>query len=590
MAPALDSTTLAPEDEEAAKAEKEAALAERREAIREWVRDYAFETFNTMGAASERQTRELLTGLDYIELKESDVSGWENMVNVILPAQMESAKNLYWNRLMNPLLDLYNAKAIDRDTIQRWDQRFRDPMVDYKSKENFILRILPEYMKNWRKVAENRQKVMEKAKKEGVNLADTPPLHKLMNEEAFLKLDYQERADLVAKASSMMTAKEVNLEPKWNKARALLKPLTIGPERCLHPNKIGRWLERMMTHCHNAKEADQFIEDTLLPYIENWRSARAEYDSLHAIGIPRGFHAASELKFLGWEFEKRQSYLEELRRSQETADEFAETALAQEKRAIRHDVSIKDWEGAEERLGPALEEHPEDPDLQSLERYIRSHKPKQGEKEEGKEEMDLLTKPQQHLDTIHQLLRQAPPQLARIYRMALFKGAKTLRRTNQLLYNRIWVRERGYTNDKDEFMHANSNHNKEKTKQYVDDGHTHDFERNVIDGETAKEEAVRDECRSPQALYVSSENFEPVMQKIHDNAGNENFGYWTTAFLTDVDYDAQASSVKNLQRPILNELRALEKYGYQYTDLSTLTLKESDARKMSIYSAENSQN
>ncbi len=558
------------EEREDSVSERRQSLAKRRQDIMDKVHSYIRYTFHDLGAASEKETKDMETGLRYLNTEE-DIVGWEAMCRERLPAMQESARHLYWDKFMDPMLALYSQhpKAINLATIQRWDKRFRDSGVDYKSKEGFIQGAFAEYMQNWKRVAREREDVLASAKKKNIDLAAHPELADLLHENTFLEMDYHERTGLVKRAASFVLAKENGMEKPWKEMRTFLTGLTIGDAPCLHSSKIGTWLLRMQKACTTPDDIETFKETILLPFVANWQEARSRFDVLHKPGaLPRGFPTVSVKKFLLWDYDKRISYLEYVEGSK-ISEGNNSTTLDKQKKEVRYDLNTKDWEGAEKHLNTLLEEYPDDADLLSMQKYLDGHRWEEAAVNDKEKE-----NPQEYLDTIHALLGNANPALAtKVYRPALKKGSKTLRRTNQLLYNRVWVRNRGYSNDQDEVMHANSDFNRKKTKEYVDDGHTQQFERNVIHGETATEDAVRDECKSPQALYVDTDNFQPVINKIHDNRDNENFGYWTTAFLTDVSFDAQATDVKNIQRPLLIALRKLEAAGYAYTDSPTLTLK-----------------
>lgn len=533
--------------------------------IQRKVREYIHESFHRMGAASARETRDLERGLDFAPSDEEELRGWETFCDERLPEMLESAHRTYHDGLMNTLLDLYNQqpRAISLEAITRWDARFRDPTVDYKVKEKFIKTELPRYAANWKAASRRRLDLLAEAKHKGVALSAVAGLQDLLGEEAFLRADYDKRLGLLQKAESLLAAEENGMPEAWKAAQEALLELTVGEGCCLHRSKVGQWLKRMMDACKTPHDVTRYMAQVLGPLADNWRAAASRYDTLHAAGLPPSFKAVSREKFLLLHYDDRLAYLEELELSQQAAERTEPTALEEEKKGIRYDIAAEDFDEAERKLAPLLKEHPSDPDLRSMRRTLDLQKAKRAP--DLVEELEEEAERRQLLSELRAIAGLIPAGMRWMYEEAMQNGPAALRRLEQVVYNRKWARDNGYSNELDEVRQSKSDANKEETRQYVDDGHTDDFERIVIEGDTTHEAAIRDECKEAQVLYVASADCRPVMTKVLDNKDNEGFGYWTTLVFTDVDYGLQAGVIQNLHYPLLSRLRRLDALGGRYT-------------------------
>ncbi len=542
--------------------EREASLQERRQQIIDRVHSYMHYTFNELGAASKQQTEELRSGLVYIKT-EDDIRGWERMCETTLPRLEQSAHKLYHNEMMDKLLDAYNGtpRAISLSGIARWDRRFRDPTVDYKKKEAFIRSTLPGYMANWKAVAGDRRHALAAAKRKGLDLKSIEGLAPLLDETAFLDADYDVRKGLVAKLQSYLSSKDTGMEGLWKNTQQYLVSLTAGDERCLHRSKVGTWLKRIFTGATTPKEVDAYMQHVVEPAVSNWKEVSAKYDVLFAAGLPPSFNAVSKDRFLGWHYDKRVAYVEALEHAQQAAEEKENTAFNDQKKEIRYDLSAEDFDEAETKLLPLLKEFPADPDLRSMERYLTHHRPMVEIHEEQEEKETEAAKLQEELGMF---LGMVPASMRWMYLEAMQDGPVMLRRLQQIIYNRKWANDSGYTNRNDETKQATSEVNKQDTQTYVKEGHTDGFERIVMDGDTARHTAIRDECKQAQVLYVSAGECRAVVDKVRANKESGNFGYWTTLVLTDVAYDVQANVITNLHYPLISRLRKLHALGERF--------------------------
>lgn len=551
--------TLSPEDlEEASPATVNAAVSEYRRLYR-----------NPM--LSEKTQRSYEQMLDDPHVRGNIVSIQENIQ--WLQETIKDA-NRYRERFISDLNTAVTNKWIGNESKQRWLKRFDDPSVLEWDRKEWISNEFPKYLQNWAALGKRHQAVLEKAKRAGVDLSSVDGLQPLFDQHSFLNADYDVKVGLVLKAESALEAGGKDMEKGWKSVQSLLMKLTVGKDACLHSSKVGTWLKRVFGACDTPQEVQDYLDEVLMPAVANWKEATVRFETLHAQGIPPSFKAVSKERFLKWHYDDRMAYLEELDLSRQAAERKESTALDRDKKSIRYDIATEDFANAEAKLLPLLAEHPADPDLLSLKRTLTLRGPKEEDVREAPEAVEAA----QLLSELRSLVSLIPSSMRWMYEEAMQDGPATLRRLQQVVYNRKWARDNGYSNEVDEVREANSVVNKEDTRNYVEEGHTDDFERIVVKGDTAKEAAIRDECKEAQVLYADTEDCRPIMTKIADNKDNEDFGYWTTLVFNDVAYDRQAGVIQNVHYPLLSRVRKLEAMGIRYTPSGAVRAEKTTAQ------------
>lgn len=522
-----------------------------------------------LGAASGKEMQDIKQGERFIQWE--DERSLQGLLDFYETFPDEA--NRMHQAFIDSLLSLYNRKprAISTEAIRQWDQWFRDPTVDFKkSKERVIKRDMPGFIAECVRAADERNAILQEAKKKGVDLAAVDGLSDFLNEDKFLAADAGTKGTtmrdrMIAKARSYLLAANKQMEPLWKDTQKYLVSLTVGEGQCLHRSKVGTWLKRIFDKANNPAQVERFLDEVLQPMIANWKEAATKYDVLHATGFPPSFKAVSKEKFLRWHYDERMTYLDELALSKDAMKEAREAdlgALARNKMAIRFDLSEEDYDEAEDKLLPLLEQFPQDPDLRSMERYLKAHRSEKTEEEDDR--TDPETKKAEILGTLRQLTQRIDPAMRKWDEEAMTHGPAVFRRWRQVNGNHEWVRTHGYSDAQNEAEHATSETNKRTTEQYMNHGHSRQLERNVIDGKTTHEEAIRDNCTKAQMLYVKSENCKPVLEKVRENKDNEMFGYWTTLVYTDVSYEKHVEGM-NIQRQIQRLLQQLDDLGGHYT-------------------------
>ena len=94
---------------------------------------------------------------------------------------------------------------------------------------------------------------------------------------------------------------------------------------------------------------------------------------------------------------------------------------------------------------------------------------------------------------------------------------------------KVEVLAASYTSEEEQFAEVQNAKYKQKTEEYIEEGHSTEVEKNMVWGSTADKHAIREECSSAQIIYMESdaEAQLAVFHKIDKLKDKEDFGYWT---------------------------------------------------------------
>ena len=535
-------------------------LLQRRADIVRQVRAYAHATFDELHAASRKQTEELVQGAEHIPLNEKEIRDWEDFCAHRLTAMQESAHSLFYDQFMDRLLDECNKGVISVRVVQDLSQKFRDEHADYKARESYIQSILPKRIEEWRKVKRQRDRLLKHRNLPSLTNAQVLNLKLFLNEKSFLDLKYPERKGLADAVEAALTACDQGMELRHEEARKELEGYVH--QGFMHASKVGSWMLRIFKKNSTPEEIDLFMKKVVRPNALRWEEARDKFldleETMDKNGTPRGMPRISLEEFLLKTYKQKTSYLSLLELRLEDIPEKNQR-LAALKLSIRHNLDTEDWEGAEEELRDAMRIGPDDRELRSMRAFIRNHRPNNGTKQ--KENPD----PTKILEDMRTMIHAMPTDLQWLYTRAAMDGPLVFNQLLRLSYNRVWVHEHGYATQAADVQNAEDEHNKTLTRHYMEEGHSRLFERNIIDGDTSAEGAIRDKCTKPQMLYVGSMGKEATLRKIRKNAEDWGFGYWTTLIPDGVDFSIHRSIVKEQHHRLKSGMRMLDRMGYRYT-------------------------
>ncbi len=548
---------------------KSKTFKERYAKIADQVRAYTRVTFDELHSASAKETRELLDGLKFIKT-ENDLEGWEDYTNGLMKQQLASARRLYYEQLMDPLLGLLKDKVISTRVVKEMQEKFWDSNVGYKAKESYILKMLPTRIEKWKKVKEDRDALIKKNPTLKQMLkGKVKDLDNFMDETAFLNMKYPKRKSVTDEIAAVLSAQENGMEYLLNDVRASL--MSFAQDGRMHPSTVGTWMKRIFTKNATVDGVKEYWLTTVEPNAARWLKARQNFDKLNGEitekGVPRGLHRLTHNQFLLLEYDQRIAYLEEVE-SRLDSDPNADGKLASLTLRVRHGFDTDDWEGAGEALKQARAIAPNDKAVKSMTNYLRTHRPKVSE--EKKEDPD----PQKILEELRDIVGHVPGMLRKIYLEAMKRGPEEFAAVLTTAYNLVWVHEHRYSNPLMDQKNAESEHHKAQTENYINNGHSRKLEHNILEGDTAHRGAIRDDCTKAQVAHVGDEAGCAVfVDKCAQNKDNEKFRYWTTLHTKDITYEQHRMVVRNFNYKLKTGMRTLAKMGYTFTEAGSLERK-----------------
>ena len=465
---------------------------------------------------------------------------------------------------------------ISEQSANRWTKRLCDGSVAFHKKHLFVtadgngatdVKSFLSFMKNWEAVAEKAKQLREHKEIKKLTLTDVPQFSTFMNHKQFLNLSFKNREALVKTVDAALTAKEKEMPQLYEKAKVMLN--SAVQRQALSSSKVGGWLERIFKSSANAKQIEQFLNNSgsnpLQKLIQNWSEASKHFHKLEAkrksLGTPPGFHFVTMNVFLDWKYDKRTSYLEEA--EHRFADINKEPSLFLK---IRHELGAKDWEAAEELLMEAEKEEwgtENQKKLQSMKTFLRQHRSDKG-KDKNKEKQN--PSPDQVLAEMESLMAELPWQLQRTYIKALNKGYQAFWALTTLMYNRVWCHQHNFLDKgKEKVIEKKA---KDETQDHIDRGHKKfGFEANYLrDRFSDQREAVRNQSgvKGAQILYTDHKSDSALVDEIDEQKNDRNFWYWTSMIPEDVEYTKHLYVVQRLNPRMKKLARMMENMGIRY--------------------------
>lgn len=303
-------------------------------------------------------------------------------------------------------------KWIRAESKGEWMEKFEDPNLLEMRRSSWIRNEWSGYKARWATLAKDRAETLARVDAAGLTGKDVPEVDVLKNDAAFLSKErsYHTRRRLVDTVDAAITAAKTGKTSLLRTTEASLMTISTGPDRCMHPSKVGQWLKRMM----NSSDPQGFAKDVLNPFFRNWKRARAAYDEIvhdyDAQEKPDGCMPMPLDAFLQLPYDTRLAVLAEAR-NRLTAAKNMESAendeLSAELRDIRRSVDLKDLDAADVRLAGLRIEHPDHPDVRSITDHIaalraereNNDEPQRTESERTEEALASLRDMQEKLPT-----------------------------------------------------------------------------------------------------------------------------------------------------------------------------------------------
>lgn len=443
-------------------------------------------------------------------------------------AEIRSYKREFKDQLSHAL----ESKWISEADSKHWQEYFYDENLLEWDRKEWLRNTFPTYCHNWKKVADDRVSVVDKANKLGLSTSDIPELAKVESTTQFLSMNYEDKKDIVLRLNALI---EAHVKNKETFVHDLQNELTSWAAAGLvHETKIGKWMNAAM----QSENPEAFVKNILLPLKQNWQVAAARFGQLNfalsAQSLPHGFKPATQNEFILMNDEQRISYLAVAELRLKDAQE-ADKTLVSARARIRHSLDTKDWEGAEEELKTAHEQWPNDEEFQAISSYIEAHKPKT----EAKETMEKTPDPQEVNQDIRLLLRNLDGETYETHAWACTRGPEKAEALFNMMYNHLW---------------------EEETAQLQAKEHRTANEPIIV---AQREEAPEQD--EEESMEVTTKEVIETRQIIAEQAEEEEDERTKSMTFESLTFERHRRIVKGLHNPLKRKLRELDKLGYRYS-------------------------
>lgn len=544
-------TLTLPRHAELSEREEPSVLAvQQQEQMRNQIRTQCFDVLSDAvqdkeSAMSFKDLNDYMKGLDDSALKgakthEEKMEWLENLI--------EGARSFARETIdvgARTLREIRQAKADDVSdaSIERWRKRLKErPHGEEWTQartniEAFLDQKLPSLRREWAQLRSDLKEIEALKSALGVTGRDMKELAALETAD-FRNAKFPVRRKRVNAAMNALRAHQKNWKKRPGKetegsrfyaeTRSFL--LTAVAEGSLAKTKVGMLLKKIFSG-RALPQAKAYFRGTIRGYRKEWQRDRARYDALHEemrdTGQPRGFSPCTPEAFLEKTYPQRLAYLTMLTARLHPEGKPASALCCR----IWHAFDAEDWYDAERLIGILEAAFPSHRDIGPMVRYLESHR----DDAEGQEEPAKQLSNQDIVADANRLLRRYP-EIRILLGESMRKdsanpqdqNART-RLVGRMMYNLVWAEQRGYTSEEEQLQDMHSDHYKKQTREYIKRGHGNALEKNMMWGDTADENAIREDCTAAQMITMTSD---PAVQhavcaKVDKLKDNERFGYWS---------------------------------------------------------------
>ncbi len=488
-------------------------------------------------------------------------------------------------------------KWITAESGRRWGERLKSGGAGWLERRHFIENQLPQFVQNWKAVAEDWKNMEKLAQELGVTAKEwenVPELATLKGKD-FTEKHFHLRRGALDRAIAYLNAlrkdggKGVEGETQRLYKIAEAKLTRAAQNGFLANWKVGTWLRRIFQSEARQDLIRKFVEGgkkdgtTLEKLIDNWAKVSMEYMDIEETrkekGTPRSFHFVKLEVFLGWDYEKRRAYVREARNRFSDPEQEREGFLY-----IRHALDTKDWEEAEMMLAEErkhLEEMtPEEVQkFHSLEQFLHTHRLAGSPSKEQNNPSD-----REIVEQARELVGPLPVSLQQLYIHCMQYDYGTFWRLTSIIYNRVWLRRHKGVDTKREMQWLEEA--ELFTAQRAKEGHGRGLEANDTRGTNSKSSSIRDQERlvAPQILVMGADEGSARLnaQTIHRNTW-WSYWYWTNGLPVEngvpLAYGRQEEIVDSVNPQLKRLMRETEKRGILYTQSGDIRYKPTGKAK-----------
>lgn len=321
---------------------------------------------------------------------------------------------------------------------QYWMSYFHDPDLLEMEREHWLDAKFPRKVARWKKIADDRDAVLSRARALGVDVADEPELRILKSHSSFLSRDERHRRELVDRVDGGLIAASRGKKRDFDAMYSHVREACRGSSAFIHTSAPGTLLKQVF----NAADPRQYYQAHVLPLLAERKRLREDYDDVRtafdtATVVPVGVRMPSIDQFLKWDEGHCSTFLPEARHRLQAAvreQQKEETVLDADKKAIRSSMDSKDWRGAEAALQSLRATHPEDTELPAICAFLEAHRDD--------------TKPEEQpginavLKSIDALMNIIPSGMKTMYAEAVGGGVDTLNSLMVHMSRAVWEADR----------------------------------------------------------------------------------------------------------------------------------------------------
>ncbi len=581
----LDSITSTHDTEQQEKQADSRELQQRASAVRSRARSF-LQTVMRTKTSSAQEIRELESYFAGMRLEED---GYDGIRDREVFFEGENGTEGWGRKMERDAINLHReftskieaARAggyISSESMKRWEDRFADSGIGFKQREYWVQRDMPRYIEGWKKVSDERKAFLrEPGLKEAVQY--DPRFTKILDNDKFLNMHYNERKNLLAEArSTLLAGNKMQLDLHAKAKSKLESAVSAG---FLSATKVGTWLERTFKSNASPKKIEAFVNGTgtnsLTDLMLSWRAVKGRYDTVakkfnergSESGV-RGFKLVSPTQFLNMHYTQRLRYVEQAEDRMDDAKNIDNEAPVLLK--IRHAMDMKDWEDAAGFITEAKMSQLSEKDwkrLKSMESYVTQFGKKAAEGP-GANVMDAKKRLDGLVESIGSSHSELQPMILR-----LLKGPNANRSIHQLrwvVYNNLWCRTHGPPYLSDDIARKGSSKDQEQLTKYRAEQGLDVGRNDVLSYETAdrayfrKEEKARHKATYLQTNVKSGGVMSMVAEKM-EREQDSKWLYWTT-FCPHSDGDPKSEGWMRELMMHLTEMRSLtatiKKAGFAY--------------------------
>lgn len=328
------------------------------------------------------------------------------------------------------------AHWISRESADRWVDRFNDPSLIQWEREKWLYEEFPAYCTRWRDVAESRTRTLSNADRHELRDSEEPGLAVLRNRDAFLRLDYAHRRELVARVDALILSASSRTQETYRSIRGTLQSAARGSEAVLPSSQVGVLLKSALS----AEDPQAYFDRSIAPMLARRAELRASYDALSqslSDGAPEGLRMPSVPQFLRWNEDACETFLAEAKARVELAEREQKgerQELDARKKEARALTDMQDWDGAERAIAALSAEHPADDELKAMRRFVQEHR------QEPSETPDPQVP--QVMEHMRSIVRTVPAAMQGMYQESLERGSLSFTQVMQHMYMAVWKADR----------------------------------------------------------------------------------------------------------------------------------------------------